>query len=226
VSSPVIEKVKRLLALAKSDNEHEAANAMAMAQRLIQQHRLSVAELEAETGNATEQPEIHQETPVISGKRIPKWKVRLFLALARHNGCSHFHHGRRGADKHYVLVGRSSDVENVRFLFAYASSELTRISDLQCGGHGRSYRDSWYHGAVSGIDEQLKRAAESERATATSRALMVLDGRRSEAEALMNKSFDIKTTKVRTRGNMDWGAYRAGKEVGNRMQIKPRKALP
>lgn len=226
MSFPVIDKVKRLLALAKSDNEHEAANAMAMAQRLIQQHRLSVAELEAETGNATEQPQIHQETPVISGKRIPKWKIRLFLALARHNGCEHFHHGRRGADKHYVLVGRSSDVENVRFLFAYASSELTRIANIHCGGQGRSYRDSWYHGAVSGVDAQLKRASESERATATSRALMVLDGRRSEAEALMKKSFEVKTSKVKTRSDMNWRAYSAGKEVGNRMQIQPRKALP
>lgn len=45
--SPIIEKVQKLLSLSKSSNAHEAAAATAAANKLIDQHRLTMADLDS-----------------------------------------------------------------------------------------------------------------------------------------------------------------------------------
>ena len=40
------EKIKKLLALSKSPNEHEAQSALAKAQQLMAEHKISMAEVE------------------------------------------------------------------------------------------------------------------------------------------------------------------------------------
>ena len=46
-NQPIIEKIKKLLALANSSNEHEAALAASHAQRLLSEHNLAMADIEA-----------------------------------------------------------------------------------------------------------------------------------------------------------------------------------
>ena len=46
-TAPIIEKIKKLLALANSSNEHEAALAASHAQRLLSEHNLAMADIEA-----------------------------------------------------------------------------------------------------------------------------------------------------------------------------------
>ena len=48
--SKVAEKVRKLLALATSSNVHEAANAAAQAQKLMQEHKLTAADVAADDG--------------------------------------------------------------------------------------------------------------------------------------------------------------------------------
>lgn len=84
----VIEKIKKLRALAQSTNAHEAANAAAAAERLLQEHRLSEAELEAndvETVGGAEEDAAPVDT---LGEKITRWKDLLLAALCRGHGCS------------------------------------------------------------------------------------------------------------------------------------------
>lgn len=46
-TAPIIEKIKKLLALANSSNEHEAALAAGHAQRLLSEHNLAMADIDA-----------------------------------------------------------------------------------------------------------------------------------------------------------------------------------
>lgn len=49
----IIERVRKLLALATSSNEHEAALAAAHAQRLLAEHNLAMADIETQRETMT-----------------------------------------------------------------------------------------------------------------------------------------------------------------------------
>ena len=67
------EKIKKLLALSKSPNEHEAQSALAKAQQLMAEHKISMAEVEdKEKRKANE----HSAGITYSTRRDP-WVLRL-----------------------------------------------------------------------------------------------------------------------------------------------------
>ena len=73
------EKIKKLLALSKSPNEHEAQSALAKAQQLMAEHKISMAEVEdKEKRKANE----HSAGITYSTKRDP-WVLRLSKLLVR-----------------------------------------------------------------------------------------------------------------------------------------------
>lgn len=53
MNKEVIEKVKKLLALSKSSNEHEASTAMLQVQKLLVKYKLSMREIEEFEGKQT-----------------------------------------------------------------------------------------------------------------------------------------------------------------------------
>lgn len=85
----VIEKVRKLLALATSTNVHEAANAAAAAERLMAEHKLAAADVEARTGEAHDE-DIETAEVVEDGRRLISWRDQLVGVLASVNGCQRF----------------------------------------------------------------------------------------------------------------------------------------
>ena len=71
----VIEKVRKLLALSGSSNEHEAALAAAHAQRLLAEHNLAMSELEVREEGAG-------EVVIEVARTVPKWLSSLFASVA------------------------------------------------------------------------------------------------------------------------------------------------
>ena len=220
--TPVLDKVRKLLQLAKSDNANEAAAAMAKAQSLIEQHRLSVAELEA-SGDGDQESKTPTVVMVLEGVRLPIWQVRLIIILVEANGCDTWQGYAHKAGKvvsHYQVIGRASDVEAVKYLFAYSVSELTRLAKC-CKGLGRSFHNAWYQGAVTGIKDQITVAKEiaHQEAHASTQALVLLDKRRTDAALAMRQLVPgLKTTPVRS-GKLIGDAYRAGREAGRNMPM-------
>lgn len=72
----ILNKIKKLLALAKSTNPHEAANALRMAQKLMQENSLSQTDIEL--------LEIQMESvrDVNQAQSIPTWSAMLARAVA------------------------------------------------------------------------------------------------------------------------------------------------
>ena len=81
----VLDRVRKLLALATSPNVHEAAAAAAAAQALVERHRLEgrLAAHAAVTGSLTD----GREAPLDRARRLRRWKVALATGLADANGC-------------------------------------------------------------------------------------------------------------------------------------------
>ena len=153
------DKVRKLLQLATSDNQNEAALAMSMAQSLIDKYNLEMIELSEKEVVKFEEI-IEAKEPLYVGGRIPGWKSILAGILARHNNCRIIiQKGMGGAssnrETHLKIYGRETDIDHVRYMFAYALDQLTRLSYIPCVGEGHRFKDSWYHGAVMGIKDKL-----------------------------------------------------------------------
>ena len=88
----IIERVRKLLALADSDNVHEAANDAAQAQKLMAKHAIESVMLDIhadETGDEDEP--IESDTLIaMDGGRIATWKLNLTRHVTNANGCRYY----------------------------------------------------------------------------------------------------------------------------------------
>jgi hypothetical protein len=154
----VLARIQKLLALAASDNEHEAATAAALAQDMMLRHHIEEHELRARGETVAVEP-IGTEIVIdysrpISGTRlrksgaVPYWHLRLVASLVRAFCCSYYY-----TPGHSItLVGRPSDRAAVVYLFNFLRVEIERFA-----------RDGWMRAQSEGRGE-LPRAADWTRA--------------------------------------------------------------
>ncbi len=243
----VIEKVQKLRKLARSTNEHEAAAAAAAADRLIQEHGLVEAQLQAE-GKVEAEPVAEEKDPLTVWRgRAPTWQRQLASGLTRHYDCAaylswDYEHrtSTGGPGLRHNLVGRASDVAAVRYMYGWLSVEIERLAQTHKGS-GRSWLDSFRRGAVQGVLNKLyasKKAARGEvearvavasaidPGTKAGAGLVLYDRRREEAvETMKSLHEEVAERMKRSRGGRsfaspsEWSAYRQGQEEGRSIHV-------
>lgn len=154
----ILAKVQKLLRLSKSnDSAEEAALAAAKAQELIDKHQLAEALLALDSAEPTkgldDEPIVDFESagaPLDSPKKLDRWRGNLASVVARQNGCRIYFNG-----SDIALVGRGSDAETVRYLYAYLAREVERLATEQGSGMGRTWRNNFRLGVVETISAKL-----------------------------------------------------------------------
>ncbi|MBK7402689.1 MAG: DUF2786 domain-containing protein [Myxococcales bacterium] len=157
----VIRKIADLRRLATSSNLHEAEVAAAAAARLAEKHRISEAEIEDAGTEPGEQAVQDREVLDDDRGRTVVWKRTLAVILSAHYGCALIRVPEKVNESfvyHLLIVGRPSDTAIVRYLYAWLSLDLARIATREARGRA-SWERSWLVGAVTGIREQLTKAA-------------------------------------------------------------------
>ena len=122
-----IEKIRKLLSLANSPNEHEANAANAQAQKLISQFQIDQAEIDSKA--FVKQEIISLIIPTGSKSNI-LWKENLISCLSKVNNCDFYTQKKRSGEVSpnnpeklasaytiYLVVGSKSNVELVEILF-------------------------------------------------------------------------------------------------------------
>jgi hypothetical protein len=155
-SNPVIEKIRKLLSLANSSNEHEAALAAAHAQRLLSEHNLAMADVEAK-----QRPQSADTVETAVAKTLPKWVRSLSAGVCSAFDCQAIHHPARGM---MSFIGVGADVQVASYTFTYLDMTVRKL----CSGYMKHFvddtlsnrnrelmRQSYYLGAVSTINAQL-----------------------------------------------------------------------
>lgn len=112
MDTTIIQKIKKLLALSKSSNEHESKLAMLKAQELLVKHKISLKEIEE-----------HRDVNVIEGKtnitfKQGKWKSNLAGVIAENFGCYHFF--RTNKTHTIIFMGKDEDVTVCTIVLEYA----------------------------------------------------------------------------------------------------------
>jgi hypothetical protein len=125
----IIDRVRKFLALSRSDNPHESSTAAAMATKMMFEHKLKMADLEgrdSRTGDVciNNLPE---------GDYSSVWEFSLLEALSRAYFCRSMREGVPDAgvwDRAWI-VGRKEDAEVVTLLFDHFKLAIIRASEEQ-----------------------------------------------------------------------------------------------
>jgi hypothetical protein len=218
----IISKINKLRSLATSSNINEANAATAAANKLIDSYRLSEADLTEETDGLT-----FDETYIYETGKVTAWKNHLIHILAKHYGLAVLNDAHRPGGRQvsrFKLIGRKSDIEIGRYMFAWLTSECTRLAEPMKGS-GRVAIASYCLGFVYGVGEQLEASRKQVVAENHSTGLVKLEARQAEAKKFMHDSIDgLRTVKSKSAARHDHHAFSSGKSAGASMHLG--SALP
>ncbi len=213
--SPIIEKIKKLLALADSSNEHEAALAAGHAQRLLAEHNLAMADIEA-----SHRPDKADTVETAVAKTLPKWLRHLSAGVSSAFDCQAIHHPATGK---MTVIGVGADVQIAAYTFTYLDRTVRKL----CGTYMKQYdpattatrhrelvRHSYYLGAVSTITTRL-REQKVQTPVTTGALVPVKEGLIKQA---MNEIGNIRTMHSR-RSYINSDAYSRGQADGGEIGI-------
>lgn len=167
----VIAKIRKLFALAKSANQHEADAALTAAMQLMDTHRLSMDAVEgahAAGQSADVEPIAIDPVPVLADAAShPHWKKQLFASLCAHNGCQAMRE-RNAVDEvkgklmwraRFVSIGRESDRMMVRFMYEFCERSIKQLTKRNAARlTSKRERDAYQWGCIVGIVRTLEEA--------------------------------------------------------------------
>lgn len=169
-NASVIAKITKLLALADKKSgatEHEALAAASMAQKLLQDYGLSMAEVEASGGKTGDDGK--REKTTIKRSSMYKWQRELMETLAETNFCMHRiveeyneDSGRMRRSKRHQLIGRSVNVVATQLMYDYLVSAMKRLvseAGHAPGTHNEKDYHWWLEGCSLRLQERLRERA-------------------------------------------------------------------
>jgi len=237
----VIERIKKLLALAdknKNSSAAEAESAAAKVQELLQDYGLSLAQVTASERNADAMTD--REKAETDRRAMYKWQRELMAALAKGNFCIHFvqeklvertlksrrHLGLKKSTFH-VLIGRTINIQGTIALYDYLVKSIGREAARHGYDHGTSDNALFFDGAVSRLSERLfaqraKREREEAEAEAARRKATAATGSATPGTGLVLLS-DVYGSEEDLNADLRYGlpagttaARRKGREASER----------
>ena len=227
-SRSVIDKVKALLEKTEGQGctPEEAASAARVAQQLITQYKLDLAEVKEIGGTIGKHP------PLYCDKTIPHWRSDLAHWVSKLNGCIMYRANYSDGTQGIGIIGRKADVRFVRFLFNHCSQEIERMREdnqpelphvrAQAAfieKAAREWADSFRHGAVNQIATRMRDAhVDLVDAHYDSTAIVRLQDADQEVHQWANKNLALRQEKRQSHG-FNATAYTAGFQAGNRINV-------
>ena len=150
----VKEKIRKLLALSESDNEHEAKAALLKAKMLMAQHKISEKELDELQSKKVKQI----NTQYTCSKRKEAWMVGLSGTIAENFCCKAIRTRQRRKQTNFIsFIGLEEDVDMCVEIFKYAvsciRSGIERIKENAANKDKKILSDSYGFGFVYGVKE-------------------------------------------------------------------------
>lgn len=121
VSQELIEKIKKIQALAEKGSMGEAENAAAMLSRLLVKHNLTLADIPKDDARYQG---IGYNT--MDGHDIGSWRAELMYQLAKHHFCQIIAYNTTDGIK-WVLVGKKANQDVVRQMYEWLEEQIDRL---------------------------------------------------------------------------------------------------
>jgi len=172
-TSPVIERVKKLLALSNSDNANERDAALAKANALIAEHNIDLVLVQ---GNAEAKEAFTEETALEFTRQPVETKFIAWLLQAHFNVKILYGHGykpggptavdgvwRSGRSvRTFCIIGRKSEAAFATWLVGYLGEEFKRRWAYYKNAHSvpAGERNTFLYGVYQGLSAKLKEEQE------------------------------------------------------------------
>lgn len=215
---PIIEKIKKLLALAadNSASEGERDNALRMAHGLLAKHNLDMAQVKA-----SQQCEGREEHVNVTWSML--WCRQISQSVAKLFFCNYFYGSKvNGTKQNHHFVGKTSNVATAALMSDFIIHSIMKEYRAK-GWHNLSSEGrSFALGAARVIRERVAALMKNPEGMAESTALVVRNMYETEFEA--NEAFiktsgtTLVTKKART-STVNGKAYAAGKEYGAKVGL-------
>lgn len=227
----ILEKVKNLLELSKSSNEHEAASAAAEAQRLMIKHGIESVQL-----NSPKAPKTADRVIVDTGS-MNTWYSVLANHVAKATFCTVYKLTGAGKSAQQIAIcGFADDIAACNLLLTWLAQEINRLCDQQweplksSGLSANAWKKSFRLGACVTIGQRLatdRELIKGELATATaSTALVRLETYERQSQLAVKTFLAAEGTRLcasRNAGPKDGDGFARGREAGASINLNPPK---
>ncbi len=225
----IVEKVRALLALSTSPNEHEAAAALNKAQELLLKYKMSMSDMQRLDSHVTAQS---VEDIVFPYDVDQQWRSTLLGIIARANFCSVVNERANG---NTVLFGYRGEMEVTKALYEWVLEQLLRLSqryflvmeiehldvnhkELRISQKKRKiWFDSFFTGAVESLNSRLKRHEHSPDANVQA---LVVSNMAALTEYASQRWVNLRSSRALT--IKDGSARSLGRQAGNTVQLSGR----
>jgi hypothetical protein len=218
MNAEIMNKLKKLFELSKSDNEHEAALAGERAAELMAKHQIDAAEVYARTHEEPQAPErgridAEENDPV--SKREERWMGTLISAIAMGLGGLAWRAAKYRIFQ-YFMMGPPGSVAAARYLYMALSREINRISRTaqRARGESNAWRRAFALGMVINVHTRLQEGRKRVLSTETA---MVHVSKMDVAIKVAMDAMKLKDAKVGTMKRPD--AQSEGYVAGEQLDI-------
>lgn len=216
----IISLVRKLLALSKSDNPHEASLAAEKAQTLLLKHNLELSHVETEEDST----DLIAREDFRAGDGV--WQLQLASAVAKANMCRIVRTHERNPStkpgaaswlKRYAIFGRPENIEVVKYLYAYLQREIKRLCEEATPlGADKSFAAAFRVGAAGIVAKRLHESLQTFKA-ASSDTMSLIVVNDAALTAQVETAFP-NLTDAKSRGVSSSAGYYAGREAGANVQ--------
>lgn len=218
--NPIIEKIKKLLALAadKNASEGERDNALRMVHGLLAKHNLDMNQVEASQKCEGREQHINATFGMLWCRQVSQSIAKLFF-------CNYFYGQKiNGTKMNHHFIGKSSNVVTAALMADYVIYSILK----ECRSRGRhnlsSEARSFALGATRVVRERVEALMKSPEGATESTALVVRNIYETEfeANAIFIKEMGTKLVTKKARSvPVDGAAYAAGKDYGSGIGLNP-----
>lgn len=226
----VLEKVRKLLAMANHENanENERDTAMRQAHALLTKHGLDMVSVENHVKEKIDPRGefIHEDWSI-------PWTRGVRSAIARLFMCAYYHGDRINStrQKHH-FVGRESNAVTAEYMSVFVVGSILKEGRTRYGHNLSAETRAFGEGAASRLHQRVKQLIEAkvqEVQVSDGKGLALIDLRQAEDEGNIDFVKDWKIGKSVARNtNVDAKAYRAGQEhadsIGLSVQVSTTEA--
>lgn len=205
----VLDKITKLLALADSPNEHEAALAMEKAHALLAEHNLTMANVAAHT-TSTPLEEIGHDTA--TSKMGATWVRHLWYATAKLYFCEYFY-SRGNHRTYHTVIGSQANSATAIHMAEYLTSAVVKLSNAAGTG---TFRSNFRQGCAMRLNARmrdLKAQQENPATTSSSNLPAVYNQSEAAANDYMDEKFNIRKGKSRAVSISNGDGYSAGNKA-------------
>ncbi|HEY3353604.1 MAG TPA: DUF2786 domain-containing protein [Polyangia bacterium] len=218
----LLRRAEKLLALAGSDNEHEAQLAMERAQALFARHNLEA--LRHRRGAAMTSAiirlgrrKVFAHEQLIAGLLIE----HFFVYVVSFND-----YDARDCVEYraFDVMGTPENVAMAEYVFQFLRRAADELWSRHAAGHDRAHKTSFQRGVINGFSQQLRQTATANAAAASGLAprtatALIAAGRRRIEETIGKERYPRTVRRASGGGRFDRGSFAAGEDHGRRIVL-------